>query len=177
MPPNRNRVEMHRSFFKTLAVGLAVLAGCAAVAFAAIAGIAARTAPESTVRAIAIARDLARDWSLDTIRPRYAAVAAARLDATGLQERLDDISSLGRLIEVVDARQTDFSIRFHPSDGFVATATIVLEGLYERGDARIVMTLRLESGATLLQSIAVEPTVWYHRPRPPPARHEPRGFA
>lgn len=169
---------MLNSFWKTVLLGLALLLVSGGMAYTAVTSFALRSAPQSTVRAISITRELAKDWTIASIRPRYAALAASRLDDETMQRRLDDLSRLGRLVAVADAAQSHFSMGYSRRDGLIATSRIALDALFENGDAKVILTFRLESGATLLETISIEPTAWHEPgPKSQPVAPRPRSFA
>ncbi|MGD9783159.1 MAG: hypothetical protein AB7E80_03240 [Hyphomicrobiaceae bacterium] len=162
---------------KTLLAGILGLALLGGLTLGALSAYALQKAPASTVRAVSITRELSRQWRLDDIQPHFVSSVASTLDHSETERMFTGLSRLGRLAEVEDARQTGFRVRFAQADGFFTVTTIDMRGIFEFGTARVRITLRLESGAILLQHIHIIPESW-HEPLPTePEQAAPRRLA
>ncbi|MCB1520472.1 MAG: hypothetical protein KDJ37_07845 [Hyphomicrobiaceae bacterium] len=168
---------MLRTFLKTVISGILGLLVLGTMAVGGLSAMALKSAPDNTLRAVAITRELATEWSYQAIKPHFVSEIARGLDETATERQFSGLRRLGRLETVESATQTDFRVRYAGSDGIVTTSRLVLEARFEGGSATITVTLKRESGVTMLQHIHIQPGASWRQPVEPATPAAPRGFA
>jgi len=146
---------MLKKFFIVMGVLFTGLIGSCMLVLGSVGIDAAGEAPQNKAVAAVVARDLARAWNVNDLKPHFVSDALRQVNFDQAQQSIDPLRPLGALRNIEEARQTDF--RYEKKLGGVInkTATIFMVAEFENGRANVTVRLMNEGNVMKLLHVNV----------------------
>ena len=149
---------MLKKFFMVMGIVFTGLVGtCTIVALGTVGINAAAEAPQNKAIAAAAARDLARAWNVNDLKPHFPGSALSQVDFVQAQQSFNPLKPLGALRNIDEAKQTAFHYEKKLGGVLNKTATISMVAEFENGRANVSIRLVNEGDVMKLVHINVTP--------------------
>jgi hypothetical protein len=148
---------MLKKFFIVMGVLFTGLIGSCMLVLGGVGIDAAGEAPQNKAVAAVVARDLARAWDVNDLKPHFVSNALSQVNFGQAQLSINPLKPLGALRNIEEAQQTEF--RYDKKLGGVTTktATIFMVAEFENGRANVTIRLMNEGNLMKLLHVNVAP--------------------